>query len=242
MSHCFILSNYLGTRRKNKEWVLWALQLNLHGWRTLVDHLCQVFNCFGNRTLILQTMALILPEKARESWQGSHTGKTMLACYCPHAALSRGVTVCTYVHIRTCQHKGWRPVRPPWVQVQTETSQNSSGSKHAADQASWDAAAPHRSPTPWGPSFPLFQIVVVRELFNISFALRFTQSPSHVFLRYQFSQSQRLGGWLRWLDGHHTCSKSNGLSRYLTCLTSQQHVTSVITTPPFFFSLSFCFF
>lgn len=54
---------------------------------TLVYHLCQVFNCFGNRTLILQPMALILLEEAKESWQESHMRKTMLALllptYCP---------------------------------------------------------------------------------------------------------------------------------------------------------------
>lgn len=32
---------------------------------TLVGHLCQVFNCFGNGTLILQSMAFIPLEEAR---------------------------------------------------------------------------------------------------------------------------------------------------------------------------------
>lgn len=58
----------------------------------LTDHLCQVFNCFGNRTLILQPVALILPEEARELWQGSnglaavrmwsHTGESLCAHMC----------------------------------------------------------------------------------------------------------------------------------------------------------------
>lgn len=70
----------------------------------LVDHLCQAFNCFGNRPLILQTMVLILPGKAREPWQGSHTRKTMLGCCCPHAVPSWGVTVHTYVRAHTPAH------------------------------------------------------------------------------------------------------------------------------------------
>lgn len=71
---------------------------------TLVNHLCQAFNCFGNRSLILQAMVLILPGKAREPWQGSHMRKTMLACCCPHAVPSWGVTVSTYARVHTPAH------------------------------------------------------------------------------------------------------------------------------------------
>lgn len=115
---------------------------------TLVNHLCQAFNCFGNRSLILQAMVLILPGKAREPWQGSHMRKTMLACCCPHAVPSWGGSLWAHMHVYTRQHIRWRPVQLPWVQVQTETSQNSSGSKYAADQAFLAISVPLSSPSP----------------------------------------------------------------------------------------------
>ena len=68
----------------------------------LVDHLCQAFNCFGNRPLILQTMVLILPGKAgalaREPHEEDNVGLLLPArspilgghcahiCACTHAS------------------------------------------------------------------------------------------------------------------------------------------------------------
>lgn len=37
----------------------------------LLNHLCQVFNCLGIKTLILRSMALVLLEEATVPWQGS---------------------------------------------------------------------------------------------------------------------------------------------------------------------------
>lgn len=92
---------------------------------TLTDLLCQEFNCFGNRTLILQPMALILPEEAREPWQGSHMRKTMLALLLPTCCLILGNhCMHTYTHAGTLTRILAAAVS---TGHQTETSQNSSG-------------------------------------------------------------------------------------------------------------------
>lgn len=135
-------------------------------------------------------MALIRSGKAREPWQGSHMRKTMLACSSPHTVPSwgGGVSLCA---THTGQHTSWRPVQPPWTLVQTVTSQNSSGSKYAADQAflavSVPLSSPHTTPRPnEGLDVPLPSFISnsggnSNYLMSISFALSITQSPLHTF-------------------------------------------------------------
>lgn len=61
--------------------------------------LCQVFNCFGNGTLILQLMALALLERARKSWQRIPETETAMASLLSICCLR--CTKYTHTHIST---------------------------------------------------------------------------------------------------------------------------------------------
>lgn len=87
---------------------------------------------------------------------------------CPHTVPPWGITVCTHMHIYTCRRPCWGPMQPSWAQDhQTETSQNSSGSKYARQGLPSHFCSTITSPHPKECMYsflPSYQLVVVRTI------------------------------------------------------------------------------
>lgn len=201
---------------------------------TLVNHLCQAFNCFGNRSLILQAMVLILPGKAREPWQGSHMRKTMLACCCPHAVPSWGghcEHICTCTHASTfaedlCSYHEYR-----FRQKQAKTHQEANMLQIRPSQPFlFHCRLPHPQGRIMCPFFPSFQTVVV--IVTIQQASPLHQALHMAFCTHFLKQHlNNLKGQV--VDCHHTglTPVPNLMTFSLsTCFTTQQHLTLVIIT------------
>lgn len=96
------LNSNSGALKENKEWYVFQSPLTQFTPMGISDdHLCQVFNCFGNRILIPQPMAFILLEEARKPWQGSCMRKTTLASLLPTCCPTLG-TPCAHLCTDTC--------------------------------------------------------------------------------------------------------------------------------------------
>ena len=92
-----------GPWEKDKEWVIWALQPNLYQWACWLTISAKPLIALEIDLSFFKPWCSSFQGKL-EPWQGSHTRKTMLACCCPHAVLSWGVTVRTYVRAHTPAH------------------------------------------------------------------------------------------------------------------------------------------
>lgn len=103
-AHTAVVSGWVGhcSTLRTKEWMSPPTQFIPVG--TLVNYLCQTFNCFGNRTLFLQPMALILLKEAREPWQGRHMRTTMVALPLPTWCRHLG-THCAHIHMEAHSRK-----------------------------------------------------------------------------------------------------------------------------------------
>lgn len=127
--------------------MIWTLQPNFYQWARWLTISAKPLIALEIDLSFFKPWCSSFQGKLESPGKGATWGRQCWPA-AAHMQSHPGGSLWAHMHVYTRQHIRWRPVQLPWVQVQTETSQNSSGSKYAADQAFLAISVPLSSPSP----------------------------------------------------------------------------------------------